>query len=62
MATFGSDFSVANDFDVVMAIIDSDMLQNDTEIISEVNSVVENLTSAHNSGQHHCYICFKICL
>ena len=39
MATFGSDFSVANDFDVVMAIIDADMLQNDTEIISEINSV-----------------------
>ena len=31
-------------------------------MLSEVNCVVENLPSAKNSGQHHCHICFKVCL
>ena len=48
----GNNFLVADDFDAVMAIIDADMLENDTE----------NLPSAKNSGQHHCHICCKICL
>ena len=38
------------------------MLENNTEMLSEVNSVVENLPSAKNSGQHHCHICSKVCL
>ena len=59
MSTYGSEFLVAEDFDAVMAIIDADMLENDTEMLSEVNSVVENLPSAKNSG--HCHICSKIC-
>ena len=62
MTTCGSDILVADDFDAVMAIIDADMLENDTEILSEVNSVVENLPLAKNSGQYHCHICSKICL
>ena len=37
MPTCGSDFIVADDFDAVMAIIDADMLENVTEILSEVN-------------------------
>ena len=45
-----------------MAIIDADMLENNTEMLSEVNSVVKNLPSAKNSGQHHCHICSKIYL
>ena len=44
-----------------MAIIDADMLENDTEMLSELNSVVENLPWAKNSG-HHCHIWSKICL
>ena len=38
-----------------MAIYDANML-------SEVNSVVKNLPSAKNSGQHHCHICSKVYL
>ena len=55
MATCGSDFLEADDFDVVMAKIDADML-------SEVNSAVQNLPSGKNSGQHHCRVCSKNCL
>ena len=61
MVTCGSDFLVADDFDAFMAIIDVDMLENDRNVI-RVNSVVKNLPSAKNSGQHHCHICSKICL
>ena len=32
------------------------------EMLSEVNSVVENLPSAKNSGQYHCHIYYKVCL
>ena len=32
MATFGSNFLVADDFDAIIAIIDADMLKNYTEI------------------------------
>ena len=38
------------------------MLDNDTEMSSEVNSVVENLPSSKKSGKHHCHIYSKICL
>ena len=62
MAICGSDFLVVDDFDVVMAIIDADMLENDSEMLLEVNSVVKNLPSAKNSGQHHCHVCSKSCL
>ena len=62
MVTCGSDFLVADDFVPVIAIIDADMSENDTELLPEVNSVVENLLSAKNSGQHQCHICSKICL
>ena len=60
MTTCGSDFPVADDFDAVMAIFDVDVLESDIEMLSDVNSVVENLPSAKMSGQHHCQICFKI--
>ena len=62
MVTCGSDFLEADDFDVVMAIIDADMLENNSEMLSEVNSTVQNLPSAKNSGQHHCRDWSKICL
>ena len=62
MATCGSDFLVEDDFDALMATIDAEMFENDTKMLSEVNSVVENLPSAKNSGQHHCHICSKVCL
>ena len=60
--TCDSDFLVADNFDAVVAIIDADVLENDTEILSDVNCVVENLPSTKNCGQHHCHICSKICL
>ena len=47
MVTCGSDFLVADDFDAVMAMIDADMLENDTEMLSDLYSVVENLPSAN---------------
>ena len=62
MATCGSDFLVEVDFDALMATIDADMFENDTKMLSEVNSVVENLPSAKNSRQNHCLICCKVCL
>ena len=62
MVTCGSDFLVQDDFDAVIVIIGADMLENNTEMLSEVNSVVENLPSAKNSGQNHCHICSKVCL
>ena len=43
MAACGSDFLVAHDFDAVMGIIGAVMLENDTVMLSKVNSVVENL-------------------
>ena len=36
MAAYGSDFLVADDFDAVMAIVAADMLENDTEMLSEI--------------------------
>ena len=45
-----------------MAIIDADMLGNNTEMLSEVKSEnIENLPSRKTYEQHHCYICSKIC-
>ena len=41
MAVCGSDYLVPDDFDAVMARIDTDMLENDTEMLPEVNSVVK---------------------
>lgn len=37
---------MADDFDAAMAIIDPDMLENSTEMLSHANSVIENLLSA----------------
>ena len=62
MATCGRGFLVADDFDAVMAIIHADMLENDTEMLSEINSVVENLPLAKNSGQRHSHVCSSVCL
>ena len=62
MAACGSDFLVADDFDSVMAVIDTDMLESDAEMLFKINSVVKNLPSAKTSGQNHCYICSKIYL
>ena len=62
MAACGNDFLVPDDFEVVNGRADVDMLKNDTEMLSEVNSVVENLLSAKKSGYYHCHICSKICL
>ena len=39
MAACGSNFLVADDFEAVMARTDVDMFENDTEMLSEVNSV-----------------------
>lgn len=50
MAACGNDFLVPDDFEVVNGRADVDMLKNDTEMLSEVNSVVENLLSAKKSG------------
>ena len=47
---------MADDFDAAMAIIDPDMLENSTEMLSHANSVIENLLSAKNSGQHRCHL------
>ena len=60
MTVCGSDFLVAFDVYAVMTIIDVNMLENNTEILLKVNSVVENLPSTKKSWQHHCYICSKI--
>ena len=62
MATCGRGFLETDDFDAVMAIIDADKLENDTEVLSEINSVDENLPLAKNSGQRHSHICSKPCL
>ena len=45
-----------------MAIIDSDMLESDTEMLFAVNPIFENLPSSKKSGQHQGHICSKICL
>ena len=60
MAAWGSDFLIIGDFDAVMTIIHAVMLENDTEILSEVNYFPTNLLSARKSWQHHCHICPKI--
>ena len=41
-----------------MAVTDADKLENNTEMLPEVNSVVENL-SGNNSGQHDSYLLQK---
>ena len=48
--------------DAFMAIIHADMLENDTEMLSEINSVVENLPLAKNSGQRQSHVCSNVCL
>ena len=46
-------FLVADDFDAFMSIIDTDMLENNTEMLSEVNSVVENLYLSKSGLSRH---------
>ena len=41
MVTCGDDFLVTDDIDGILTIIAADMLENNTEILSEVNSIVE---------------------
>ena len=41
MTACSSEFLVADDFDVVMPITNTDILKNDTKILSEVNSAVK---------------------
>ena len=60
MIACSSDFLVADDFDTVMTVIDANILENNAERLSEVNSVVKNLPSAKKSGQCHSHICSKI--
>ena len=62
MTACNSEFVVADDFDVVMPITNTDILKNDTEMLSEVNSAVKNLPSAKKSEQHHIDISSKIWL
>ena len=62
MTACGNDFLVADDSNTVKAIIDSDILENDAEMLSEVNYVVKNLPSTNKSGQHHNRICSTLCL
>ena len=45
-----------------MAIIDADILENESEMLSEINPVVENLPSGRNSRQLHCHVYSKMCL
>ena len=40
MVTCGSGFLVADNFESFMTIIYANMLENDTEMLSEVNSVI----------------------
>ena len=59
----GGDLLVANELNAVVEIIDADILENNTEMLSEVNSKnIEKLASGKKYGQHHCHICFKIYL
>ena len=60
MTVCGSDFLVAFDVYAAMTIIDVNMLENNTEMLLKVSSVVENLPSTKKSWQHHCYICSNI--
>lgn len=60
MIACSSDFLVADDFDTVMTVIDANILENNAERLSEVNSVVKNLSSAKKSGQYNNHICSKI--
>lgn len=62
MAACVSNFLVTDDFDVVMAAIDANILEKDTELLLEVNSVVKNLPSTKKSGHRYCHICSKIFL
>ena len=62
MAACVSNFLVTDNFDVVMATIDANILEKDTELLSEVNSVVENLPSAKKSRHPYYHICSKIFL
>ena len=62
MTACNSEFVVADEFDVVMLITNTDILKNDTEMLSEVNSAVKNLPSAKKSEQHHIDISSKIWL
>ena len=60
MIACSSDFLVADDFDTVMTVIYANILENNAERLSEVNSVIKNLPSAKKSGQCHSPICSKI--
>ena len=49
MTVCGSDFLVAFDVYAAMTIIDVNMLENNTEMLLKVSSVVENLPSTKKS-------------
>ena len=50
-----------NDFDTVKAIIESDMLQNDDDLNSEMTNIVEKIPS-EKEPTHQCQFCSKKCL
>ena len=61
MAYSSSDYFYGDDYDAIIACIDSDMLENDDEMKAEVNECLENMPTADVSG-FKCQFCEKICL
>ena len=60
MASCSEDFLYEDDFDAVLAIIDSDFLDNDEEFESDLNTVIEKIPSSENPS-FPCSHCQKIC-
>ena len=61
MASGKDDFLYEDDLDVVLAIIDADIFENDEDMESEIVKYIKNLPSRENCS-FKCEFCPKVCL
>ena len=61
MASGKDGFLYEDDLDVVLAITDADMFENDEDMESEIVTCIENLPSRENCS-FKCEFCPKVCL
>ena len=56
------DFTVLNDFDAILSLIDEDYLSNDPEFSAEVNVLVDSIPEETLTTTFPCCECNKVCL
>lgn len=62
MAAAREDFLYDEDYDTILDIIESNLLDEDEDLSSELNTVVEEIPKDDNSSQFPCTFCTKVCL